>query len=85
MVDRIQQKTARELCALIPEEDLNSYVIQHLGSGEANRLTEQARAENANPLILKSTALAGRNLPEAKAIVKEAKKRKGRSRRINDA
>jgi len=77
IVDRIQQKMARQLCALIPDKDLNSYIIQHLGTGEANRLTEQATAENANPLILKSTALAGRNLSEAKAIVRDAKKQKG--------
>ena len=80
IVNRIQQKTAQQLCSLIPDEDLNSYIVEHLGSGEANRLTEQAAAENANPLILKSTALAGRKLSEAKAIVKDAKKRKGGGR-----
>jgi hypothetical protein len=76
-VDRAQQKTARRLRALLSEEDLNSYIIQHLAPGEVKKLTRQAIAEDANPLILKSTALAGRRLSEAKAIVRDAKRRRG--------
>jgi hypothetical protein len=77
IVDRIQEKTARQLCALVPEQDLNAYIIQHLEPGEVTTLTQQAKAENANPLILKATALAGRKPSEAKAIVRDAKRRKG--------
>ena len=76
-VDRAQQKTARRLRALLSEEDLNSYIIQHIAPGEVEKLTRQAKAEDANPLILKSTALAGRRLSEAKAIVRDAKRRRG--------
>lgn len=76
MDNRQQQKCARSLRELVPEQDLNTHIITLLGGGRVIALEEQAEQENADPLGLKADVLAAQKSDEAAAIVREARKAK---------
>jgi len=80
--NRRQQRRARDLRDLVPDQDLNGHIFEHLGSGIAGDLEAQAIAENAQPFFVKCNALAAQRPGEAEAIVKDAKRRMGWWKRV---
>jgi hypothetical protein len=75
--NRRQQRRARDLLDLVPEEELNGHIFELLGRGVVGNLESEAAAENAPPRFVKCNALAARKPKETDAIVRDAKRRKG--------
>lgn len=72
--NRRQQKIARDLLELVPEEAMNTHILNLLGEGRVTTLDEQAEQENAHLPTLKANVLAAEKPDETSAIVREARK-----------
>lgn len=84
MANRQQQRRARDLHELVPEPELNGHIFENLGAGVVGDLEDVAVAEGAPPVFVKCNALAARKPVEADAIVKDARRRKGRWWRLKN-